>query len=71
MFFDSANPDSIGDCVRSFIAREGSISRKDCRERATFFSAERFRKQFVQAVDEEMERFHANLHGRSTLRLIA
>jgi len=71
MFFESADPASIVDCVRSFVAREGTISRQDCRERATFFSAERFRKQFVQAVDAEMERFHANLHGRSTLRLIA
>jgi glycosyltransferase involved in cell wall biosynthesis len=71
MFFDSANPDSIANCVRSFIVREGAISRQDCRDRATFFSADRFRKQFVQAVDEEMARFHANLHGRSALRLIA
>ncbi len=71
MFFDSADPASIADCVRSFIAREGAISRQDCRERAAFFSAERFRKQLVQAIDEEMERFHANLHGRSLPRLIA
>ena len=71
MFFGEADPASIADCVRSFIAREGAISRQDCRERASFFSAERFRKQFVQAVDEEMERFHANLHGRSLPRLIA
>jgi glycosyltransferase involved in cell wall biosynthesis len=71
MFFDSADPASIADCVRSFIAREDTISRQDCRHRASFFSAERFRKQFVQAVDEEMERFHANLHGRSLPRLIA
>jgi glycosyltransferase involved in cell wall biosynthesis len=70
-FFESAEPDSIANCVRSFIASEGTISRQDCRERANFFSAERFRKQFVQAVDEEMERFHANLHGRSMPRLIA
>ena len=71
MFFDNADPASIADCVRSFIAREGTISRQDCRDRASFFSAERFRKQFVQAVDGEMERFHANLHGRSLPRLIA
>jgi glycosyltransferase involved in cell wall biosynthesis len=71
MFFESADPASIADCVRSFIAQEATISRQDCRERATFFSAERFRKQFVRAIDEEMERFHANLHGRSMPRLIA
>ena len=71
MFFESAEPASIVDCVRSFIAREETISRQDCRERATFFSAERFRKQFVNVIDEEMERFHANLHGRSMPRLIA
>jgi glycosyltransferase involved in cell wall biosynthesis len=71
MFFESADPASIAGCVRSFVAREGAISRQDCREHASFFSAERFRRQFVQAVDEEMERFHANLHGRSLPRLIA
>jgi glycosyltransferase involved in cell wall biosynthesis len=71
MFFKSADPDSIAGCVRSFIASESAFSRHDCRERANFFSAERFRRQFVQAVDEEMERFHANLHGRSMPRLIA
>jgi glycosyltransferase involved in cell wall biosynthesis len=71
MFFETAEPAAIADCVRSFIAREGTISRQDCRDRATFFSAERFRRQFVHAVDEEMERFHANLHGRSLPRLIA
>jgi glycosyltransferase involved in cell wall biosynthesis len=71
MFFETAEPASIAECVRSFVARGGAISRQDCRERANFFSAERFRKQFVQAVDEEMERFHANLHGRSLPRLIA
>lgn len=71
MFFESPDPASIVECVRSFIAREATISRQDCRERANFFSAERFRKQFVQAIDEEMERFHANLHGRSLPRLIA
>lgn len=71
MFFESADPGAIVDCVRSFIARESTISRQDCRERANFFSAERFRRQLVQAVDEEMERFHANLHGRSLPRLIA
>ncbi|HLG81530.1 MAG TPA: glycosyltransferase [Bradyrhizobium sp.] len=71
MYFETADPASIVDCVRSFVAREHAISRADCRQRATFFSAERFRRQFVSAVNEELERFHANRQGRSLPRLIA
>jgi len=71
MHFVSDDPVSITDCVRSFVAREHTISRADCRQRAAFFSAERFRRQFVSAVDEELELFHANRQGRSLPRLIA
>jgi glycosyltransferase involved in cell wall biosynthesis len=70
MFFESADPHSIAASVRSFIAREKTISRLDCRQRATFFSAERFRSQFVAAVNEELERFHAGDQGPAS-RLIA
>jgi glycosyltransferase involved in cell wall biosynthesis len=71
MFFHRADPQSIVDCVRSFIARENTIARQDCRQRAAFFSAERFRRQFVAAVEQELERFHANDQGRTLPRLIA
>lgn len=71
MFFDAADPQSIAECVRSFIARESTISRANCRQRAAFFSAERFRRQFVSAVNEELECFHANRQARSLPRLIA
>lgn len=71
MFFDSPDPASIVECVRSFIAKEKTISRLDCRQRATFFSAERFRTQFVAAVNEELERFHAGDLGLMSPRLIA
>jgi len=71
MYFDNADPVTIADCVRSFAARENAISRADCRQRAAFFSAERFRRQFVSAVNDELERFHANRQGRSLPRLIA
>jgi len=71
MFFEKADPVSIASCVRSFAAREHMISRADCRQRAAFFSAERFRRQFVSAINEELERFHANRQGRSLPRLIA
>ena len=71
MYFENADPASIADCVRSFVAREPLISRADCRQRATFFSAERFRRQFVSAVNDELERFHANRQGRALPRLIA
>lgn len=70
MFFETADPQSITDCVRSFIAKEKTISRLDCRQRATFFSAERFRNQFVSAVNEELERFHSG-HQSAASRLTA
>ncbi|UFZ01858.1 glycosyltransferase [Bradyrhizobium ontarionense] len=70
MFFDRPAPEAIAACVRSFVAREKSISRLDCRQRAGFFSAERFRSQFAAAVNEELEHFRAGHQGRAT-RLIA
>jgi glycosyltransferase involved in cell wall biosynthesis len=71
MFFGTSDPRSIAECVRSFIATEGTISRLDCRQRAASFSAERFRRQFVSAVNEEFERLHADGQGRLPSRLIA
>lgn len=69
MFFEKADPQSIAECVRSFVANEKSISRLDCRQHATLFSAERFRNQFVAAVNEELERFRAGDH--TSPRLVA
>jgi glycosyltransferase involved in cell wall biosynthesis len=71
MFFEKADPRSIAEAVRSFVAKEGTIARQDCRQRAAFFSANRFRRQFTAAVSEELERFHANDQGRTLPRLIA
>lgn len=71
MFFDKPDPQSIVECVRSFVAKEKSISRLDCRQRASFFSAERFRNQFVATVNEELERFRAGDQGLESPRLIA
>ena len=71
MFFETSDPQSIVDRVRSFIAKEKTISRQDCRQHATFFSAERFRSQFVAAVDEEMERFRAGDQAQALRRMIA
>ncbi|MGJ5177749.1 glycosyltransferase [Bradyrhizobium oligotrophicum] len=70
MFFDTPEPAAIAACVRAFVAREKSISRLDCRQRAGFFSADRFRSQFVAAVNEELDHFRAGHQGRAT-RLIA
>ncbi|CCD92789.1 putative Glycosyl transferase, group 1 family protein [Bradyrhizobium sp. ORS 375] len=70
MFFESPEPEAIAACVRSFVAKEKSISRLDCRQRAGFFSAERFRSQFVAAVNEEIDNFRDGHQGRAT-RLIA
>jgi glycosyltransferase involved in cell wall biosynthesis len=70
MFFDAPDYHSIMGCVRSFIANEKTISRLDCRQRAAFFSADRFRSQFVASVNEELERFQAGDLGHAS-RLIA
>jgi glycosyltransferase involved in cell wall biosynthesis len=70
MFFDVADPQSITQCVRAFIANEKAFSRLDCRQRANLFSAERFRHQFTSAVNEEMERVHAGEQA-DLARLIA
>ncbi|MGJ4906277.1 glycosyltransferase [Bradyrhizobium sp. HKCCYLS2058] len=70
MFFEAPEPAAIASCVRAFVAKEKSISRLDCRQRAGFFSAERFRSQFVAAVNEEIDSFRAGHQGRAT-RLIA
>lgn len=70
MFFESPEPEAIAACVRSFVAKEKSISRLDCRQRAGFFSADRFRSQFVAAVNEEIDNFRAGHQSRAT-RLIA
>jgi glycosyltransferase involved in cell wall biosynthesis len=70
MFFDVADPQSITQCVRAFIANEKAFSRLDCRQRANLFSAERFRHQFTSAVNEEMERAHAGEQA-DLARLIA
>jgi len=70
MFFETPEPEAIAACVRSFVAKEKSISRLDCRQRAGFFSADRFRSQFAAAVNEEIDNFRAGHQGRAT-RLIA
>jgi glycosyltransferase involved in cell wall biosynthesis len=71
MLFDKPDAQSIAECVRAFVAREKTISRLDCRQRAAFFSAERFRSQFVATVNEEMEQFRAGDQGLELSRLIA
>ncbi|MGJ4999311.1 glycosyltransferase [Bradyrhizobium sp. HKCCYLS3077] len=70
MFFETPEPEAIAACVRAFVAKEKTISRLDCRQRASFFSAERFRSQFVAAVNEELDSFRDGHQGRAT-RLIA
>ncbi|MDB5653098.1 MAG: glycosyl transferase, group 1 [Tardiphaga sp.] len=57
MFFDSAEPKAIAQCVRAFVARESSFSRAACRARAAEFSAERFRAQFMGFVNSQMGTF--------------
>ena len=50
MFFDQSEPNSIAECVRSFVSKEQTISRLECRRRASLFSPEKFRARFMGAV---------------------
>jgi glycosyltransferase involved in cell wall biosynthesis len=55
MFFGSADPNEIADCVRAFVAQEQTFSRSSCRANARYFSAERFRTEFKAFVEREIE----------------
>jgi glycosyltransferase involved in cell wall biosynthesis len=57
MFFDTNEPAAIAECVRAFVAQEGTISRSDCRARAQEFSADRFRSELTAFVNEQMRTF--------------
>ena len=50
-FFEHATPAEIAACVRRFIADEESITPAACQAHARQFSAERFRREIVAAVD--------------------
>jgi len=57
MFFDSAEPKAIAQCIRAFAAQEDSFSRADCRAQAAKFSAERFRREIMTFVNSQMGTF--------------
>lgn len=66
MFFDSASPEAIATCVRAFVAEEHFFSRADCRARASGFSADRFRTEFMAFVNSRMSTFTGERrHGPS------
>ncbi len=56
MFFATAEPHAIAECVRAFAAQEHLFSRDVCRAWANRFSAARFRAEFKGFVDHEMDR---------------
>lgn len=57
MFFDTAEPDAIAQCIRAFASQEHTFSRADCRSRAQEFSADRFRSEFMAFVNSKMMTF--------------
>jgi hypothetical protein len=63
MFFDTAEPQAIVDCVRSFVAQEDRFSRANARAQALQFSAERFRREFVASVERAIENSRTELDG--------
>ena len=60
LFFDRAEPAAIADCVREFVRSEASFSSDACREQAESFSAERFRRELMEAVGTELQ-----VHGHT------
>lgn len=54
LLFDTPDPQTIADCVRSFIVQESLFSRTDCRAQASRFSAERFRAEFTATINAVM-----------------
>jgi glycosyltransferase involved in cell wall biosynthesis len=54
MFFNTAEPAAIADCVREFVTQEKLFSRSDCRSQASQFSANRFRAEFKSFVDDAL-----------------
>lgn len=69
MFFEKDDLTSIAGCVRSFVAREQTIARSDCRQRANLFSADEFRSQFVSAVDDTLERCQSGAYATEKERV--
>jgi glycosyltransferase involved in cell wall biosynthesis len=52
VFFQRQDPDAVRDAVRLFLADESRYTGDSCRANAMQFSAERFRKEFREFVDE-------------------
>jgi glycosyltransferase involved in cell wall biosynthesis len=65
MLFDNAEPATIADCVRAFVAQEQLFARADCRAQASQFSAERFRAEFTAVVEGAMEQSRLGLEVKS------
>ncbi len=55
LFFEEPTPRAIAACVLRFIAMEGRFSPEACRNQAARFSAERFRKEFTDAVEKALK----------------
>lgn len=66
MFFDEAEAPAIAACVGAFIARRAEFSREACQRQAALFETQRFRRQFMTAVNRELER--AQFDRRPTLQ---
>ncbi|WP_052027005.1 glycosyltransferase [Rhodovulum sp. PH10] len=55
MFFFTPSPHDIANCVRAFVAQEHTFSPAVCRTRAARFSADRFRTEFSDFVEAQVE----------------
>lgn len=55
LFFDEPSPTAIAACVSRFVAMEERFSAEACRRQAARFSAERFRREFTDAVEKALK----------------
>lgn len=54
LFYNEPTPEAIAECVRAFIRVEDRFSPAACRQQASRFSTERFRRDFSDAVQKAL-----------------
>ena len=62
MLFDEQTPEAVVEAVRLFEQEQSRITPAHCRENATHFGIERFRREFYEHVTAEWERFCGQSH---------
>ncbi|MDO1585249.1 glycosyltransferase [Rhizobium oryzicola] len=63
LFFDEPTPEAIAATVRQFRSQAQQFSAADCRDHASRFSAERFRRDLRACVTEAIAKYRASVTG--------